>query len=307
MQVTGVLLAIRDQPVKEIDRGRALRLVGLILVQHEPAVAADRGAVLAGRVDDGELTRRGAGELLRGRCRARRAGEHEDAILVLEPGLRHVCLQDIGELDIADGAGGLLDGRRYGGVSGRALANRPGYGLALPDLARPVRAHRRQEVGKDVGGAATVRTVDDADVLVWQTEAAVVSLQRGVIPFFDLAQEDPGNGFRRQLELAVRDTLQVVRERFSAERASELDDLVTATHGISFGAFERHIAGAKVHRLLRQLLNAGARADGLVIDRDLAEPLVVGKERGSIKGLRERRARTGKRGGRRGRDAGSTG
>src|SRR5437773_934832 len=93
---------------------------------------------------------------------------------------------------------------------------------------------RRQEVGKDVGGAATVRTVDDADVLVGQAEAAVVSLQRGVIPFLDLAQEDPGNGVRRQLELTVRDTVQVVRQRFGAERARELDDLVTAAHGIGF-------------------------------------------------------------------------
>src|SRR5207247_3519384 len=174
---------------------------------------------------------------------------------------------DIGQLDIADGAGGLLDGRRYGGVSGRALANRPGYGLALPDLARPVRAHRRQVVGKDVGRAATVRTVDDADVLVGQTEAAVVSLQRGVIPFFDLAQEDPRNGVRRQLELAVRDTRQVVRQRFRAERARELDHLVTAAHGIGFGALERHVTGAKIHRLLRQLLNAGAGAHRLVVDR----------------------------------------
>ena len=203
MQIAGVLLAVSDQPVEEIDHRGALRLVPLIFVQHQPAVAADRGTVRTWRVDDRELARRGAGELLGGRGGTRRTGQHEATVLVLEPCLGHVRLQHIGELDIPDGARGLLDGGRHGSVSGCPLTSRPGYRLALSDLARPLGAHRGQVVGKDVGRAASVRTVHDPDVLVGKADATVVSRERAVVPFLDLSQEDAGNRVRRQLELAV--------------------------------------------------------------------------------------------------------
>src|SRR5439155_21424404 len=168
-----------------------------------------------------------------GRRGARGAGKHEVAMLVLERGLRHVRLQHIGELDIADGDGRLLDGRRHGGIPGRALANRPGNRLAPSYLAGPFRTYRRQVVGKDVGRAATVRTVDDMDVLVRQADAAVVSLESGVVPFLDHSEEDPGNRLRCQLELAAPDALQVVRQLLGAERAIELDHRIAATYSIA--------------------------------------------------------------------------
>src|ERR1700694_5343161 len=68
MEIHGVLLAIGDgEPVQEINKRGALCFVGLIFVENDPAIAADRGTVLAGCVDDRKLTRRGADELL-GRC-----------------------------------------------------------------------------------------------------------------------------------------------------------------------------------------------------------------------------------------------
>src|ERR1700738_4907178 len=51
VEIDGVLLAPGgDQPVEEVHQGCALGLVGLIFVDDDPAVAADRGAVFAGRV-----------------------------------------------------------------------------------------------------------------------------------------------------------------------------------------------------------------------------------------------------------------
>src|SRR6202022_1332693 len=65
VQVDGVLLALRcDQPVKKAHEGRALGLARLVFIDDDPAVAADRGAVLAGRVDDGEIARRRTGKCL---------------------------------------------------------------------------------------------------------------------------------------------------------------------------------------------------------------------------------------------------
>src|SRR5438309_152417 len=76
VKIHGVLLAIVDQPVQQIDCRRPLGLVRLVGVHHQPAIAADRGAVLTGRVDNGEVGGRGTEVLTGSRRRPGRAGKH---------------------------------------------------------------------------------------------------------------------------------------------------------------------------------------------------------------------------------------
>src|ERR1700682_5647438 len=57
VEIDRVLLAIGDQPVEEVDQRGPFGLVGLVFVEHYPAVSADRRAGLAGGVHDRELGR----------------------------------------------------------------------------------------------------------------------------------------------------------------------------------------------------------------------------------------------------------
>ncbi len=131
------------------------------------------------------------------------------------------------------------------------------------------------------------------DVLVRQADAAVVGRQRRVIPFRDLAQEDAGNAVPPELELAVRNTVQVVGHRDGAKRAGDLHDFIGAAHRRGLLGRQRDVAGTVVDRLFRQLRDAGTGAAAAVVDRDLAELLVVGKVGGVVERLRERRAGAG--------------
>ena len=301
MEVDRVLLAFGGgEPVEVVDQGGALRLVGLVFVQDDPAVAADRGAVVAGGVDDGKLARRASDEDICRRRRAGRARDDEVAIAVLERGLLHLGLEDVSELHVADRAGRLRDPGGDAGVPLGTIAGRPGDRFAgSPGLGLPIGADAAEVVGENIGRAAAVRAVDDMDVLVRQADTTIVGRHRRVIPLLDFAQEDAGNGGRRELELAVRHAVQVVGERLGTKRARDLDDLIAAAHGVGFFRRQWDVAGAKVHNLLRQLLDAGARATATIVDRDLAELPVVGKVGGVIERLGKRGARTSERGPRR--------
>src|SRR5207302_2324183 len=110
------------------------------------------------------------------------------------------------------------------------------------------------------------------------------------------AEEDARDGVRREFEMAVGHAVEVVSERYRAERAGDLDDLIAAAHGGGFFGRQGDVAGTVVHRLLRQLRDAGAGAAASVVDVDLAELLVVGKIGGVIVRLGKSGARTGQRG-----------
>src|SRR3989442_5391457 len=70
VEIDGVLLAFGGgQPVQVVDQGGALCLVRLVFVEDDPAVAADRSAVLAGLVDHRKLALRSSHQRL---CRRRR-------------------------------------------------------------------------------------------------------------------------------------------------------------------------------------------------------------------------------------------
>src|SRR6266550_7988485 len=140
VRVAAVLLAVGDQPVEHVDRRAALGLVDLVLVHHQPTVAGDRCAVLAGRVDDGELLGRDVWELLGGGGGAGLAGNDKAAILVLQRRLRHAGLKHVGELDIPDRARSLPDRGGHGFVAFGTLTDRPIHRLALARATLPVGA-----------------------------------------------------------------------------------------------------------------------------------------------------------------------
>src|ERR1700682_3208567 len=98
VKVDGVLLTVGEEPVEVVDERGALGLVGLILVEHQPTVAADWGAGPAGGVDDRELGRVDREELAGRRGRTVGAGDDEAAIMVLERRLGHIGLEDRGGL-----------------------------------------------------------------------------------------------------------------------------------------------------------------------------------------------------------------
>ena len=128
----------------------------MVLVEHQPAEAADGGAGPAGSVHDRELRGADRQELAGGCRRTLGAGDHEVAVMVAKRRLAHVGLDDVGELDIADRPGRLLDGGGDRLVALGALAHGPGNGLRFTDLALPVRAYGRQIVGEDVGRPAAI-------------------------------------------------------------------------------------------------------------------------------------------------------
>src|SRR5437868_12639438 len=175
VKIHGVLLAVVDQPVQQVDRRRPLGLVRLVGVYHQPAIAADRGAVLTGRVDNGEVGGRCAEVLTGGRRRPGRAGKHEVAVRILQLGLRHLGLQHVGELHVADRTGRLRDPGRYTRIARRTIANRPVHGFAgTPGLRLPSGTDVGEVVREDIRRSAAVRAVDDPNVLVGQVETTVV-------------------------------------------------------------------------------------------------------------------------------------
>src|SRR5260370_29816236 len=61
VDVDRIMLSVGHEPIQQVDEGGALGLVGLILVEHQPTVAGDRGTGLPRRIDAGERAGRNIG------------------------------------------------------------------------------------------------------------------------------------------------------------------------------------------------------------------------------------------------------
>ena len=101
-----------------------------------------------------------------------------------------------------------------------------------------------------------------SDVVVWQVHARVVFLERSVIPFLDSSKKDASQRVSGELDLWRAG--KVVGWNHSAQHGGEMQDLETRRLELIVG--HRPIGGAEIDRLGRELRDAAARANRLVID-----------------------------------------
>ena len=89
---------------------------------------------------------------------------------------------------------------------------------------------------------------------------------RGVVPLLDLAEEDVGD--RRAVELeALVDPVDVVGDGHRAEHGRDVDGVALLLGGVLLLGLHRRVGGAEVDGARRELGDAAARADRLVVDR----------------------------------------
>src|SRR5579859_8012874 len=100
------------------------------------------------------------------------------------------------------------------------------------------------------------------DVGIWQLGARIVFLDPRVTPLLDLAKENSGQRLRTELQFpCARD---VIGGNHSAQDGREMERLdrdfrdLLVRHG--------HVGGAEINRSLRELADAAAGANGLVVD-----------------------------------------
>ena len=259
------------------------------LRDQQPGEAGNRISVFPWRIRDGDPEIRGHGLCRGGRGRrAVQARFDEGSRGILHAAVRDLILYSVNQLDVADRTRQLTDGARHALVAFSAdAATGPLDGRVAADLIFPFRADLGEVIGEDIGRTATVGTMHDDDGLVRELDVRVGLGDRRVIPIRDLAQEDPGQRFRRELDLA-RYPRHVVRQNHRSQHRWEMQHLDLGIRQLLIG--HRTVAGAKVHHAFGHLANTAAAADRLVVDLHirvrftvLAKPFLVNRvgERGA--------------------------
>ncbi len=180
----------------------------------------------------------------------------------LQVGVGHVVLRRVGELDVADGAGGLLDEGGDAVVALAAEACRPLHRIAGPDLLLEGWADHRKIGGEQEAGARAVGAMHHGDREVRQTDAGVQGGDLGIVPPADGAHEDGRQHLPAQVNLAGRHALQVHDRHDAAHHGGELEE---PGLGQLLG-LQGLVRSPEVDGLGLDLLDAAARADGLVVD-----------------------------------------
>lgn len=149
-------------------------------------------------------------------------------------------------------------------------------------------AHLAQIVGEVERGARAVRAVHDFDGLCGKLGRWVERLDRRVVPFADLAEE---NLFKRRSvenEFAALDALDIDDGDDAAHDHGELDEPIVEKLLLA----ERLVGGAEGHRLGFNLFDSAARADRSIDQLD-ARLILVGVGPFRIDQIGEGRARAG--------------
>src|SRR6202022_2338791 len=144
---------------------------------------------------------------------------------------------------------------------------RPLNGLPDADLGLPGVRHLAQVVGEVIAGPAAVGAMNHRDVAGRKTHASVERLDAGVVPSLHGAQEDVGQS--GPVELQLLHSREVVADRDHAERGGRLYDLVRAARILQLRGGHGNVTGTEVDSAVGELLDAGARADCLIVDTDV--------------------------------------
>ena len=132
--------------------------------------------------------------------------------------------------------------------------------------------------------------MDDENVRIGKSHPAVLCDNLRIIPLGDL----PGKNVRDRLAGEIEragETGNVISDDDRAHHGREMKDR-SALGVREFLVAHRPVGGAEIDGLFRQLSDAAARADRLVVDFDPGALSVVGEPL-RINGIRERRACSG--------------
>src|SRR6185437_3399480 len=277
VQSGAVLLAVVDHPGDQFYQlgGTILRTVTILLifVDDHPAKAGD-GITIGGiRIRQRHLGV--GGDLDIGGCGyAGDAGGDEIPRFILHFGVRHIVLDSIGQLDIANGAGRLIDQAGNTFVTLATETGGPVNGRAVTDFRIPFIANFREIGRKDIRGTAAVGTMRDNDRRRGEFHTLVDSSDAFIVPFSDLTQEDigqdPGSEHQRVLYVG-----QVVAQYYRAGRYRDVNG-GSAECGILL-AIHGSVGSTEVHGLGGELGDPGARTYGLVVDLETIGLAVLGE------------------------------
>ena len=272
VEIDRELLAAVQSPLEELQRfGGTLRIRGRTIHQDEARRGNGPGIRPGLIVQVDPEARLGLPvDAVGGRREGQVVGLHGLAVAIDHGGVGHLVLLGVRVLDVADRTVDLGDIRRHTGIAPSAETGRPVDGLARPRGGLESRRHLREVVGEHIGGAGGIRAVHQGDRGGRQLHAGVDLRDGRIVPGLDLAPEDVGQHRAGELHLARLDAGQIDHGHHAADHRRELHQTALG----EFLAAQRVIGGAEIDGLGLDLLDATARADGLVVERDARGRLV---------------------------------
>src|SRR5262249_38684327 len=124
------------------------------------------------------------------------------------------------------------------------------------------------------------------DPVVGQIDIRVGILDFRIIPLRDLAKEDAGERFRREVQF-LADAWNVIYSDVGTEDRQEMTDLVLRLTELLIR--HRAIGGAKIDGTLQKLANATSGTNRLVINLNIRMQIMVFRKPLGIYRVRERR------------------
>ncbi|MCY1515388.1 hypothetical protein D9M68_499720 [compost metagenome] len=203
-------------------------------------------------------------------------GRDERAGGVLQLGVGHLVLLDVGVLDVADRVGQAVHESGDAFVALATRAGGPVHGRAFADLALPLGVDLAQVVGEQEAGARTVGAANRGDGGVRQGQRTVQCLDGGIVPLGDLAQVDVAQHLAVELQLARLDAGDVDHGDHAADDGGELHQAL----GLQFVVLQGRVRRAEIDGLGFDLLQASARTDRLVVDLDAGGLVEIGRPLG---------------------------
>ena len=262
-------------PFEVFQHGRGLDGIGLVLVDQDVGGAGNGPALIARLIIQHDVVTRGVFPVGVG-CRRLKSLEvraQKLAVFILELGIGHFILLGIGVFDITDGPAHHLHlaGHAFIAFAADAAGRRPLHRFAGSHFLFPLRRNHGQVAGIDKGGSGTVAAMHHGDGLGGEFHIGVKALDGRVVPPGDFAEVDISQQFPAQLQLSRTDAGNVDHRHHAADDHGKLDQTVL----VQVLGFERLIRSAEIHGLGLDLGDAAAGADGLVIDLDPGEGIIL--------------------------------
>src|SRR5262249_51017699 len=113
---------------------------------------------------------------------------------------RNLVLCGVDQLDVTNCVWRLFYLRGHAVVTLTTESYGPVHGRILSYFVFPLVADFGKIIGEHIGRAASVGSVDDADVIRRKLYALVASRYRRIIPLCDLSQEDSRQSFRSKVQ-----------------------------------------------------------------------------------------------------------